>query len=74
MLLKLLKAITRNAYYAIDKLSKDVKEDIAIGRVKYNYWKVILNTYLNRSFQIFDDPNYLKNIPNDVKEEAIKIF
>jgi hypothetical protein len=57
---------------AIDKLSKDVKED-AIGKLNITIGNN-LETYLNRSFQIFDDPNYLKNIPNDVKEEALKYF
>jgi len=57
---------------AIDTLSKDVKED-AIGKLNITIGNN-LETYLNRSFQIFDDPNYLKNIPNDVKEEALKYF
>lgn len=43
---------------AIDKLSKDVKED-AIGKLNITIGNN-LETYLNRSFQIFDDPNYLK--------------
>jgi hypothetical protein len=57
---------------AIDTLSKDVKED-AIGKLNITIGNN-LETYLNRSFQIFDDPNYLKNIPDDVKEEALKYF
>ena len=57
----------------IDDLSKEVRDDIAVGDLSM----VIdsnLNTYINRSYRIFDDPGYLNNIPNDAKEGAIKYF
>ena len=57
----------------IDSMSKYVEEHIATGKLK----AVVgdnLGVYLNRSYRIFDDPEYMKNIPEDVQLAARKYF
>ena len=58
----------------IKTLSKDVGENIAGGGLKTTIGRN-LDTYLNRTYRIFDDPNYsLKNIPEKDRENAIRYF
>lgn len=55
----------------MDNLSRKL---VASGAVKANASRAnILNNigeYVSRSYQIFDDPNYINNIPKQVKESA----
>ena len=58
----------------IKTLSKDVGKNIAGGGLKTTIGRN-LDTYLNRTYRIFDDPNYsLKNIPEKDRENAIRYF
>jgi len=61
----------------IDTLSKDVEKNIAGGKLKTTIGKN-LNTYLNRTYRIFDDPNYnlkdLKKKDPETVENAIRYF
>ena len=58
----------------IKTLSKDVEKNIAGGGLKTTIGRN-LDTYLNRTYRIFDDPNYsLKNIPEKDRENAIRYF
>tara|TARA_R100001129_G_scaffold5566_2_gene4642 strand:+ start:1912 stop:5427 length:3516 start_codon:yes stop_codon:yes gene_type:complete len=57
----------------IDELSEIVKDDIAQGTLRTTI-DDNLETYVNRSYRIFDDPSYLKNIPEEAKEGAYKYF
>lgn len=68
----------------IDELSEIVKDDIAQGTLRTTI-DDNLETYVNRSYRIFDDPSYLKiflkkqkkvliNILKDYKLKMVKDF
>ena len=60
--------------FEIKNLSKDVEKNIAGGKLKTTIGNN-LDTYLNRTYRIFDDSNYtFKKIPENVKEDAIRYF
>ena len=63
--------------FNIDKLSKDVADNIAGGKLKTTIGNN-LETYLNRTYRIFDDPNYslekLKKENPEAIESAIRYF
>lgn len=63
--------IVREMRAHVDRLSRQLIDEGVIQGDLELVVKENIGSYLNRSYRVFDDPNWAKNVPQDVRNRAI---